>query len=70
MLIRADASRCERCGGDELPFSDRTGQLLHLALAVVTAGLWLLVLLAMGLEGGKSPPCSECGGMRGALGLW
>lgn len=62
--------RCRRCERKTLHVVIGANHLLHLVLTIVTAGLWLLVWLAVGVGGGRAPACTECGKSRGAFGLW
>ena len=66
-MIRHAAFHCPTCGGETLFAKRATNQLLHIALAIVTVGLWLLVWLPIELmNSGQRYACVVCGTRIGA----
>ena len=56
------AGWCFSCGRQTVMVKPRVNHLLHLALSVVTLGLWLLVWAALGFRNSERPPyCESCG---------
>lgn len=70
MPTTREVLECKRCGRGTLHVVGRIDHLLHLVLTLATGGLWLLVWVALGAGAGEPPACTECGKMRGVLGLW
>lgn len=60
MSSRQDMIRCKKCGRRTLHIQNRPSHLLHLVLAVLTFGLWIIPWSWITLAAG-SPKCTECG---------
>lgn len=52
---------CKGCGHKTSHFHDKPNHILHLLLAVVTAGGWLIVWFLLSLIPTSVPTCSHCG---------
>ena len=50
------AGWCFSCGRQTVMVKPRVNHLLHLALSVVTLGLWLIVWAALGFRNSERPP--------------
>jgi hypothetical protein len=51
---------CRTCGKATMHLVARPNHILHLLLSVVTAGLWIIVWLLVGLKE-KKATCTVCG---------
>lgn len=62
MNFQINQRYCPTCGRRVLGIRERPNHILHLLLSVVTAGLWLIVWLFLGLSYAKEPwHCPYCG---------
>ena len=53
---------CETCGKQTMFVKQKLNNVLHLILSVLTAGIWLIVWLVLGMiNSGKKPRCTSCG---------
>ena len=59
---------CHRCQKNVLARRQNLSHVLHLLLAIVTGGLWLVVWLVLGAMNARKPfLCSVCGGPTNEL---
>lgn len=66
MSTRQKMIRCKACGRKTLHIQNRPTHLLHLFLAVLTFGLWVIPWSWITLAAGP-PECTECGRKVGLL---
>lgn len=60
MGVRVSSGFCRTCKRQVMAQGNQPNHLLHLILAIVTAGLWLPIWLLVTLSAGR-PRCTNCG---------
>ncbi len=62
MGIKVSGGFCKKCNKDVMTHRNTPNHILHLLLAVVTVGLWLIVWIILILFAPTRGLCTECGG--------
>ncbi len=68
MASRQFMYKCRKCKKPTLHVGPSTSHVLHLLLTIVTAGVWLVIWLLVGVSNSSQGACSECGRRRGLFG--
>jgi hypothetical protein len=68
MATRMTMKPCRKCKKSTMHVQPSTSHLLHLVLAILTFGFWLLPWLIVAANNGTKAQCTECGRGKGVFG--
>ena len=60
-------TNCSKCKKKTLHIEQKLGHILHLLLAIVTAGVWLIVRILLAFFHDKKTQCTVCGHNKGII---
>lgn len=59
---------CKSCGAHTMHVQPSTSHVLHLLLAIISAGLWAPIWLIVALNNKTKAQCTVCGRTKGVMG--
>lgn len=59
---------CKNCGRPTLHLQPRTSHVLHLLLALLSFGLWIIIWFVIAQNNSNQSTCTQCGKTKGLFG--
>lgn len=67
-MTRQIMKPCRKCAKPTLHVQPSTSHVLHLLLAIISAGLWVPVWLLVAMNNHTKAQCTACGRAKGVFG--